>query len=422
MDLILEGLVVALAAWAIVRWVLLPVQELLQELRRIAAGDYRPVILRGIPRFFSEAASHLRITAETLARQKAVIEGEEFSLAMILEDMTEGVVITGPDLKIRLVNKAAARMFQLGNTTPGLRLQEVFVDHDLLKIAEKTISTGVLQGGELTLGIPGQRARLHLLVTSSLLKTSRKETSNALLLVLHDVTELRELESIRREFMANVSHEFRTPLSVINGYLETLEEEGPGSEMFHKSLSVMRRHANRLNLLLEDLLTISRMEEKSVRLDSTPADLVPLLRNIVEQMELEIKERNVDLQLLVAGELPLVTVDAYLLEQAFSNLLANALRHGKTTGGRVEISLSLPGSELAVSFRDNGPGIPFKDQEHVFERFYRVGGDRARRTGGTGLGLSIVKHVVQVHDGRITLESKPGEGSVFTIYLPIAKK
>jgi len=419
MDLTIGGLIAALLIWGIFRWVILPIQELFLELRRIAAGDYRPVILRGIPRFFQRAASNLRITAETLAKQKALLEEEEFSLSMILGGMAEGVVITGTDLRIRLVNKAAAGMLHLENETQGLRLQEVFVNHELQNIAQKTIVTGVQQRGELTLGIPGQRDRLHLVVTSSMLKM--KETSNALLLVLHDVTQLRELEAVRREFMANVSHEFRTPLSVINGYLETLEEEGLSGEMFHKSLSVMRRHAERLNLLLEDLLTISRMEEKAVRLDSAPTDLVPLLRGIIEQMEREIEARGVDFRFLSQNNLPLVPLDAYRIEQAFSNLLANALRHGKSVGGCVELALSLEGEEIAISFKDNGPGIPFKDQEHIFERFYRVGGDRARNTGGTGLGLSIVKHVVQAHDGRITVESKPGYGSTFTIFLSIGK-
>jgi two-component system phosphate regulon sensor histidine kinase PhoR len=229
--------------------------------------------------------------------------------------------------------------------------------------------------------------------------------ADGVLLVLHDISRLRELESVRREFVANVSHEFRTPLSIINGYLETLEEGGVGKEMMSKSISVMRRHAERLNCLIEDLLTISRMEEKGVRLEMLPTDIVALLRGVVEQLESEIVE-----------------VDAYRMDQALSNLLVNALRHGSPTGGgaaTVRISLEPKGSEISVGFRDNGPGIPLQDQEHLFERFYRVGGDRARQTGGSGLGLSIVKNVVQAHGGRVTLESNPGAGSLFTIFLPV---
>jgi len=141
---------------------------------------------------------------------------------------------------------------------------------------------------------------------------------------------------------------------------------------------------------------------------------------VIAQMEYEISTRGVTLKLEIQGALPLVEVDAYRLEQAFSNLLANALRHGRSPGGEITIAAALQGLELMVSFRDNGPGIPYNDQEHIFERFYRVGGDRARHTGGTGLGLSIVKHVVQAHGGRIILESKPGAGANFKIFLPVA--
>ena len=242
-------------------------------------------------------------------------------------------------------------------------------------------------------------------------------------MVLHDVTRLRELVSVRREFVANVSHEFRTPLSIINGYLETLQEGGLSREMQRKSIAVMRRHADRLNHLIEDLLTISRMEEKEVRLETLPTNLAGLLSNVIEQLESEVKERGARVRLEASADLPAVQVDGYRIEQAFSNLLVNALRHGVPRegggGGDVAISAVLQGFEIAISFRDYGPGIPLQDQDHIFERFYRVGGDRARQTGGTGLGLSIVKNVVQAHGGRMALDSRPGEGSTFTIFLPV---
>lgn len=222
--------------------------------------------------------------------------------------------------------------------------------------------------------------------------------------------------------MANVSHEFRTPLSIINGYLETLQEGGVGREMMRKSIAVMRRHADRLNHLIEDLLTISRMEEKRGSLETIPTNVGVLLTNVIEHLESEVKERSARVRLEVPSGLPAIEVDGYRIEQAFSNLLVNALRHGVSQeggGGDVVISVLLQGSEMAISFRDQGPGIPLHDQEHIFERFYRVGGDRARHTGGTGLGLSIVKNVVQAHGGRVALSSRPGEGSTFTIFLPV---
>jgi two-component system phosphate regulon sensor histidine kinase PhoR len=408
--------------WWIIFSVVLPAGELLEVLRRIADGDFRPVILSGLPRLFRQHAGELRVIAETLARQKSLLAEEEISISVILESMTEGVVITGEDLRIRLVNKAAVAMFNLRGDVKGLLLPEVFMGHELQGVAQRAATTGEVQRGELTLGIPSRSERCHLVVTAATLNAPDLESSGGCLMVLHDVTRLRELESVRREFVANVSHEFRTPLSIINGYLETLQEGGVGREMMRKSITVMRRHADRLNHLIEDLLTISRMEEKGGSLETIPTDVGVLLTNVIEHLESEVKERGARVRLEVPSGLPAINVDGYRIEQAFSNLLVNALRHGVSQeggGGDVVISVLLQGSEMAISFRDQGPGIPLHDQEHIFERFYRVGGDRARHTGGTGLGLSIVKNVVQAHRGRVALSSRPGEGSTFTIFLPV---
>ena len=413
-----------LIAWTATVLVILPLLDLRKSAGRIARGDFRPVILPGMPPFLRGIADDLRVTAETLARQRELIEEEEFSFSLIMESMTEGVVITAPDLRIRFVNNAAAAMFNLRGSVSGLLLPEVFLGHGLQTLAERAAGTGEVQRGELTQPIPGRSERCHLVVTAAVLKGAEAERPGGVLLVLHDVTRLRELESVRREFVANVSHEFRTPLSIINGYLETLEEGGVGREMLRKSISVMRRHADRLNRLIEDLLTISRMEEKGVRLETASTDVAGLLSSVVSRLDPEIRQRGAEVRLDIESGLPSLTIDSYRMEQAFSNLLANALRHGSpagsTRGVRVTVAMRREGPDLAISFSDDGPGIPFQDQEHLFERFYRVGGDRARQTGGTGLGLSIVKHVVQAHGGRVGLRSRPGEGSTFTIHLPLA--
>ena len=423
-ELLVAVLLVLGALCLLAAWVIFPARELLEVLQRIALGDLRPVILPGMPFFLRGAAKNLRETAETLAGQKVLLAEEEFGLSTILESMTEGVAVTGADLRIRQVNKAAVAMFQLGVRVNGALLSEVFMSHELQVVAQRVSQTALVQRGELDLVISGRKDRCHLLVTAAPLNSPGKRTPGGYLFVFHDVTRLRELEAVRREFVANVSHEFRTPLSIINGYLETLSDEEIDREMMEKSVTVMRRHADRLNNLIDDLLTISRMEEKGVRLETRRISLEPLLRGVIEQLESESTERGVAIRLVVGEGLPSVEIDSYRMEQAFSNLLINALRHGVPLAGseaaEVVISISAEGNDVAVRFRDNGPGIALADQEHIFERFYRVGGDRARQTGGTGLGLSIVKNAVQAHGGRVTLESRPGEGSTFTIRLPFA--
>ncbi len=415
---LLVGTVLLIALWA---GLIVPIRELRRAAHRLAGGDRRPLILPEMPPLLRGFASDLGRLAERLSDQHDMIEKEEFSFSVIMESMAEGVVITGPDLRIRYVNKAAEAMFNLSGRVAGLLLPEVFLGHELVSVTQRVASTGEIQRGEFSQTIPGHRERRHLVVTAASLGTGGNPGGDGFLLVLHDVTRLRELESVRREFVANVTHEFRTPLSIINGYLETLEEGGVGREMMRKSLAVMRRHADRLNRLLDDLLTISRMEEKGASLEKAPTDVGAMLTALVEHYDSEIRQRDVTLSLEIASGLPEVGADAYRLEQAFSNLLVNALQHGSPAdrgGGLVRITAALEGPEIAVRFHDNGPGVPIKDQEHLFERFYRVGGDRARQTGGTGLGLSIVKNVARAHGGRVGLESRPGEGSTFSIFLP----
>ena len=184
--------------------------------------------------------------------------------------------------------------------------------HELQGVAQRAATTGEVQRGELTLGIPGRSERCHLVVTAATLNAPDLESSGGCLMVLHDVTRLRELESVRREFVANVSHEFRTPLSIINGYLETLQEGGVGREMMRKSITVMRRHADRLNHLIEDLLTISRMEEKGGSLETIPTDVGVLLTNVIEHLESEVKERGARVRLEVPSGLPAINVDGYV--------------------------------------------------------------------------------------------------------------
>ena len=208
---------------------------------------------------------------------------------------------------------------------------------------------------------------------------------------------------------------------MINGYLETLEDEDVDRAMTLKAIGAMRRHADRLNRLIEDLLIISRMEEKGLSLETRRSPVESILKSVVEQAEPEIAERRARVTLDIPEGLPLLSLDPHRLEQAFANLLANALRHGAPREGEASVSVIVrcAGPELSVSFRDNGSGIPLSDQEHVFERFYRVGGDRARQSGGTGLGLSIVKRIVLAHGGRVSLQSTPGHGATFTVWLPV---
>jgi two-component system phosphate regulon sensor histidine kinase PhoR len=237
-------------------------------------------------------------------------------------------------------------------------------------------------------------------------------------LVFHDLTRLKQLESARKEFVANVSHELRTPLSLIKGYVETLldgAKEDPA--LATKFLQTIDRNAERLRLLIEDLLTISELESGRVKLNLQPVALVPL----VDKVLADLKSRAALRKVTLVNEAPelIVLGDADRLEQVLGNLIENGIKYGRSEG-TVKVGGGQFDAEQAQLFvQDDGPGIPPEAIERVFERFYRVDKARSREQGGTGLGLSIVKHIVQAHGGKVWAKSQPGHGATFSFTIPM---
>ena len=249
------------------------------------------------------------------------------------------------------------------------------------------------------------------------------EPPQAVLLVFQDVTAIRMLESARREFVANVSHEFRTPLSVISGYVETLQDGATeDAEMTALSLGAIHRNVQRLSLLLEDLLTVSSMEGKGRRLNFSRLDLRRIAERVIENLDSSGTAKKAIFEINWAQDATYADADESRIEQVYWNLLTNAIRHGETNTLRIQITSRLAGESVEISIADNGTGIPLEDQAHIFERFYRVHKHRARDAGGTGLGLSIVKNIILAHGGGISLRSTPGEGATFVIRLPLSQK
>jgi signal transduction histidine kinase len=250
-----------------------------------------------------------------------------------------------------------------------------------------------------------------------------EEPPQAALLVFQEVSAIRALESARKEFVANVSHEFRTPVSVINGYVETLLDgatEDP--EMTNMSLRAIHRNVQRLSLLLEDLLTISSMESKNRRLHFSKVNLHKLAERVIENLEKGGATKNAVFKIAWLDEALFAEADEHRIEQVYWNLLTNAIRHSETNTPQISLIARLDAERVEIAIADNGTGIPLEDQAHIFERFYRVHKHRARDAGGTGLGLSIVKNIVLAHGGEISLRSTPGAGATFIIRLPILQK
>ncbi len=420
----LLGLAAIAAAFLAYVRVIQPYQQLREAIRRLACRDFRPMLLNSRQGVFAETAGHVRKISELLQQLDQQITDEGFSLRAILSSMVEGVLITDRAQRIRLVNEPLHLMFDLKQSPVDRTVIEVFRNHELQQAIEQALTDGKPRRIEISLQSPGPGgyATKHLEIYAGGLNPKSRSRPLGAIVVFHDISAVKSLEAVRREFVANVSHEFRTPLAIINGYTETLLDGALDDRpMAEKSLRVMQKNGQRLNLLIEDLLTISRMEHRSPRVDFQSTHLPDILQRVTEHLEPAMAERHARIEQDWSPDATRLAADPRRIEQVFANLLENALRHSAADGVIVRVSGRRIGNTIEIVFADNGPGIPASDQPHIFERFYRVHKDRSRMAGGTGLGLSIVKHIVLAHGGTVGVESVPGSGAAFKIRLPVVQ-
>ncbi len=380
------------------------------ELRTRLQGS--PVI-RDIYRDLQQIRAH----QQEIARQVAE---EDFSLRAILSSMVDGVLITDAEDRIRLTNERLGQMFSLPIAPIGRTVMEAFRNHELHQLVGRTLSAEP-QSEELHIELEegGQFGQRTFQVTSVRLQPREHEPPGGVLLIFHDVSQIRSLETVRRDFVANVSHELRTPLSIITGYLETLLDGDTEPELGRRFLQVMHKHAQRLNLLLEDLLTLAQLESRKLSLHFEPINVPECVHRVLERLETMISATQAEIFTELPESLPVIEADPLRFEQVLLNLVDNALKYGNRPGMKVVITAKRDNDDLVLQVKDNGPGIPLSDQPHIFERFYRVHKDRSRDAGGTGIGLSIVKHTVQAHGGTVSIDSRPGAGATFTVRMPL---
>jgi len=409
------ALAVAILAFAYQR-IIKPWRAVRRDLERVAGGDYHLPPLSPDYAPYLESATQIRKISRQLEQLDRQIANEGLSLRGILSGMREGILVANRASRVTLCNKALLEFFPDIKNPVNRTVLEVLRRHEIQQAVESTMTSG--RERELELQFDARSFIVHV----APLAAENETMPRAALIVFQDITAVRSLEAVRREFVANVSHEFRTPLTIINGYVETLREgaiEDPG--MTEKSLEAIHRNVQRLSLLLEDLLVISSMENKARHLDFAKSDMRALVDRAIENLAPKIEERAAEIAIDWAEDARFAEVDPGRIEQVYSNLLLNALQHGEAPALKIQIGATLIGDSIRVTFSDNGPGIPLEDQAHIFERFYRVHKHRAREAGGTGLGLSIVKNIVLAHGGSVSLESMPGEGAAFHVTLPVTQ-
>jgi two-component system phosphate regulon sensor histidine kinase PhoR len=322
------------------------------------------------------------------------------------------------DERLLSINQAAARILKRKpSALQHQTIQEVVRNPDLNRFVKEALASSNGIERDIVLHEEGERT-LHL--RSTLLRDPHNKQIG-ILVVLNDVTQLRQLENMRRDFAANVSHEIKTPLTAIKGFVETLRHNAVEDKAeTQRFLGIIEKHVKRLTAIIEDLMHLSRIErQKETDLILARRDLKEVLQSAIAHCLDAARKKNIRIEFRSDQDLTAL-IDATLLEQAFVNLLDNAVKYSEAESV-VEVSTFFKDEEVAIQVMDHGIGIPPEHLPRLFERFYRVDKARDRKWGGTGLGLAIVKHIVQAHHGRITVKSRPGEGSAFTIFLPKPK-
>lgn len=362
------------------------------------------------------SASELVAEVNHLDRQHS---GQLAQLEATLGSLQEAVLLLDSHNYVLLANQAFHAIFPKAGRILGERIELALHSDAFLRHVAAVREGRALPRQEIE--FMDARGSTWLEVTGSIVGPFSSDKTPGLLFVLHDISRQKRLENIRKDFVANVSHELRTPLSVIKGYVETLVDSHDAIPFADRDrfLKTIQRHAERLNSLLDDLLALSRLESASPGLARERVELGPLLASALEDFRARPAAEGHRFSLSVDPAEPVVLADPLKLGQVLDNLVSNALKY-TPRGSRIDLAVRIASVDtLEIAVRDNGPGIPDEDLPHIFERFYRVDKGRSREKGGTGLGLSIVKHIVQLHGGRVWAESRVGVGTSFLFTLPL---
>lgn len=367
-------------------------------------------------------SKNLRQLIETDARFSALASNSLPQLEVALEYMQEAVLIVDPANFVAMANESARQILGEGHSLQGKRMEQILKSADFLDYLNHVKSGQLMDRREIEVN-RGNRV-LWFEVSGSPLSNLGDDGEQMILLVLHDISRLKELEKLRKEFVANVSHELKTPLTVIKGYSETLVEDHDDlpRESRERFLVKILKSVERLHILIEDLLTLSRLESGPNKLKRSSHHLPTLIRDLLENFESRLEPGKQSLELDCEEGIESLHIDGVRITQAIENLIDNAFRYaGPFTRLTVRLRFSQKRDFVECSVMDDGIGIPQKDLPHIFERFYRVDKGRSRERGGTGLGLSIVKHIVLLHGGSIHAESAPGKGTTIFFTLPVAE-
>lgn len=406
----------AVVAWLLSRRISRPLEDMRRVAERIAHGNLEARVARPDSEELGDLARTLNQMAAQLGERLGTITRQRNEQAAVLASMVEGVLAVDRDERILNLNHAAAHLLDLApEQARGRSIQEAVRNRDLQTFIGATLAgTGPAEGEIVIYGNTERFLQLH----GTTLTDSADHNIGALI-VLSDITRLKRLETVRRDFVANVSHELKTPITALKGCVETLSETKPMDPAeTSQFLAMMTRQVARMEALVQDLLSLSRIEfdAERKRVVLEPGAIANILQRTVQSFTVAATAKSISLVVECPAEIT-APINAALLEQAVGNLLDNAIKFS-VNGTRVLVSGRLTGSNVEIQVADQGPGIEKKHLPRLFERFYRVDQARSRTLGGTGLGLAIVKHIALAHGGTVAVVSEPGQGSTFIIRIP----
>ncbi|WP_099222631.1 two-component system histidine kinase PnpS [Listeria costaricensis] len=406
-------LIIAAISIIIARRITRPVKEIIDVSTDLANYKYDSRIHGKSSGELADLSISVNKLAESLETQMHEIRENSQRLSVIVQNLVSGVMLINNEKEVVMTNKT---MYQLLGETDitGKPFYESLKSFALNQLVEKTLESKRMQQEEVTLYFPRE-----MILDASVSPILNEEGEiSGIILLLHDITQIRHLEQVRSEFVANVSHELKTPVTALKGFAETLLDGAMYDEALLKQfLHIIKDESDRLHRLILDILALSRIEQKSLPTMKEEIEVGQVIEQSVKTVRALAAEKGIQVEVMGADHPVVIETDRDRLQQILINLLSNAIAYTPKQG-RVQVIAEETDDQVCLTVQDNGIGIPAKDLDRIFERFYRVDKARSRHSGGTGLGLSIVKHLVESAGGSISVESVEEQGSSFHVYLP----
>lgn len=383
-----------------------PLAQLSQASRKVALGDFDIKIYNKGKDEINELAVNFNHMAERLKALFNLVTSQKEEYQTVISSIQEGLIVTDTNGKILLSNSGFHNIVKTDNVN-SKTIENVWPNEQVNELFKSVLKKKKPQTKEIQIN-----EEFYICSANYI------GSKNEIVLLFHDITNIKRLEIMKKDFVVNVSHELRTPLTAIKGFVETLEDDD--NERNKHYIEIIKRHTDRLINIVQDLLALSEIEERQVQVMLAKVDLRVLLENLTKIFEYKLAEKNLKLIIHVDEAFPKIKIDPFKMEQVFVNLIDNAIKY--TDEGYIKIRAFQKEDKAIIEISDSGVGIPKEHHQRIFERFYTVDKSRSKKHGGTGLGLSIVKHIVLLHQGEIFVENNPSGGTRFIVSIPIKLK